>query len=175
MASPARFYAMLFAVGIGTFAIHEFGHWLAGTLLGLHMVGSPNHVWASSPMSVAQAVIVSAAGPLVTLGQAAIGFIAARSRGSLFGFALLYMAFFMRLVAAGVSLFNPNDEARVSQLLGLGSWVLPLLVVGCLLAAVVVTSRRLGLRFRQQVYCYLVASVVVSLIVGADAVLWGKA
>lgn len=77
-------------------------------------------------------------------------------------------------MAAGVSLFNPNDEARLSQLSGLGTWTLPALVVGGLLALVVVASRRLSLNLRDQVLCYLVASVAVSLVVGVDMALWPK-
>jgi len=51
-----------------------------------------------------------------------------------------------------MSLFNPNDEARVSQLLGVGTWTLPLSVVGGLLVLVVAASRELRLKFRDQFF-----------------------
>lgn len=172
---PARFYALLFVVGLGTFLAHEFAHWLAGVALGHDMVATPNHVWSRQPMDAADQAIVSAAGPVLTVLQGLLGDWLVRRRGLALGFALLYMAFFMRLLAAGMSLLNPNDEARVGQLLGLGTWTLPLLVVGGLLALLVPASRRLGLRFRDQLFCYVVASVVVSLIVSVDALFWRPA
>jgi hypothetical protein len=176
-ATPAlsgRFYAVLFVVGIATFFVHEFAHWITGVALGHDMVATPNHVWPRDAMGAWDQAWVSAAGPIVTIAQGVLGFLLVRHRRSHFGFALLYMAFFMRLVAAGVSVLNPNDEARISQLFGLGTWTLPVVVVVGLFALLVPSSRQLKLGFRDQFFCYLVASIVVSLIVGADAILWRR-
>lgn len=169
-----RFFVTLFLVGIGSFLIHELAHWLAGVGLGYDMVATPNHVWPKTAMSVTDQVLVSGAGPLLTIAQALLGFWLVRSRSSHFGFALVYVAFFMRLLAAGVSLFNPNDEARISQMLGLGTWTLPALVVIGLLMLVVSASRQLRTSVRDQFFCYLVSSIAVTLIVGVDMALWGK-
>lgn len=170
-----KFYVVLFFVGIGTFFIHEFAHWIAGVAIGHDMVATPNHVWSRNPMSTFDQTIVSSAGPLITIAQGIMGFWLVKRHRSQVGFALLYMAFFMRLLAAGMSFFNPNDEARISQLLGLGTWTLPLIVVLGLFCLLMSASRNLKLKFRDQFLCYLLASIVVSLIVGADAALWRKA
>jgi hypothetical protein len=177
VANPKRifstsFYAILFCVGIGTFFIHELAHWLAGVALGHDMIASPNHVWSRSPMPVRDQSLVSAAGPLITIAQGVIGFWLVRRHRSQLGFALLYMAFFMRLVAAGISIFNPNDEARVSQLMGVGTWTLPLTVVAGLSFLFLVASRELKLKIRDQFFCYVVASIVIALIVGVDKAFW---
>jgi hypothetical protein len=172
---PIGFYTLFLVVGVGTFLLHEFAHWLTGTALGYDMVATPNHVWPTTPMLAWEQLLLSASGPVVTIAQAIVGFLLVGQRRSLFGFALLYMAFFMRLVAAGVSVFNPNDEARVSQALGLGTWTLPLLVVVGLFVMVFMASRTLRLRFRDQFFCYLVASVAVTLIVGTDMLFWRPA
>ncbi len=171
----AKFYVALFFVGIGTFSIHEFAHWITGVAIGHDMVATPNHVWSRNPMSTLDQTIVSSAGPLITIAQGIMGFWLVKRHRSQLGFALLYMAFFMRLLAAGMSFFNPNDEARISQLLGLGTWTLPLIVVLGLFFLLMSASRNLKLKFRDQFFCYLLASIVVSLIVGADAALWRKA
>lgn len=165
----------LFLVGVATFVVHEFFHWLTGTLLGYPMRITPNQVGPLTAMLPVHYTVMSAAGPLVTYAQAAAGYILVRKRASLVGFALVYMAFFMRLVAMGVSVFNPNDEARISRDLGLGLWTLPALVVGTLFILVYVCSRRLGLALREQVVCYLVASAVVTVFVGADFLWFGRA
>ena len=138
------------------------------------MAASPNNVWPRDPISIGDQGLVAAAGPLVTIAQGVVGFQLVRRRRSLLGFALLYMAFFMRLLATAVSLSKPNDEARVSQLLGIGTWTLPLIVVVSLLILLVAASRKLELRFRDQFFCFFVSSVVVTLVVGADMAFWRK-
>jgi hypothetical protein len=168
---PGRFYLLLISVGLGSFLVHEFAHWLTGVALGYEMVASPNHVRSIGEMSATHELFVSAAGPVITIGQAIVGFALLGGRRAQLGFALIYMAFFMRLMAAAVSVFNPNDEARISEQLGLGTWTLPAIVVIFLFVLVFFASRRLGLRFRDQLLCYVIASIVVSLVVGIDFLL----
>ena len=168
------FYLLLFAVGIVSFAVHEFAHWMMGTALGYEMLASPNHVWTEGNPSVAHQMLISAAGPGITFVQGIIGFLLVRSRASLLGFALLYMAFFSRLLAAAVSVLNPNDEARISTQLGLGIWTLPVVVVASLLLLTYLASRHLKLSLRDQFFCYVVASVTVTIVVGVDHFFVGK-
>ena len=162
------FYATLFLVGLATFAIHEFCHWIAGTLLGYEMVITPNRVYSTSTTSFVHAQIISFAGPLITYIQASVGYVLITKRQSIFGFALLYMAFFMRFLAAIISFIKPNDEARISQDLGLGLWTLPALAVLILFGLVFIASRRLKLTARDQIFCYITVSIVVALIVWID-------
>ncbi|MEM7049094.1 MAG: hypothetical protein AAF604_05520 [Acidobacteriota bacterium] len=170
----ARFHGLLFVVGLATFVVHELAHWITGVALGYDMVATLNSVWSTETVAPSDQLLVTASGPLLTILQGVIGYRLVANRGSRFGFALLYMAFFMRLVAAGISTFNPNDEARLSLELGLGTWTLPLLVVGFLLALTVVASRRLELGFRDLLFCFVTASLAVSTIVGADMLIWDK-
>lgn len=170
---PPRYYGILFCLGIGTFFVHEFAHWLAGVLLGHDMVASPNHVRSLSPMSVLDQGLVLAAGPVVTIAQGILGFrLVGRGAAPLAGLALVYMAFFMRLLATVMTLFNPNDEAKIGQLLGIGKWTLPLLVTAGLLILFVAVSRRMKLGIRDHLFSFVVASVVVSLIEGLDRAFW---
>ena len=164
----------LFLVGAATFVIHELAHWLAGTLLGYPMRITPNQVRSLTAMLPVHQTLMSAAGPIVTYIQAAAGYVLVRKRASLVGFTMVYMAFFMRLIAMGVSLFNPNDEARISQDLGLGLWTLPALAVGALFILVYSASRSMKIAVREQFICYVVASVVVTIFVGADFLWFSK-
>lgn len=165
---PGSFYIKLFLVGLATFAIHEFCHWGAGVLLGYEMVITPNRAYATSSTSFVHAQIISFAGPLVTYFQALLGYMLITRRQAVLGFALLYMAFYMRFVAALISLIKPNDEARISQALGMGTWTLSIVVVFALFTLVFFASRDLKLSARDQIFCYLTASVVVAIVVGAD-------
>ncbi|MBX2819090.1 MAG: hypothetical protein KTR29_05385 [Rhodothermaceae bacterium] len=163
------FYATLFLIGIATFAVHEFFHWFAGTVLGYDMVITPNRVYSKTSTEFIDKQIISFAGPFITYVQAVIGYLWVVKKQSMLGFSLLYMAFFMRLFAAGISVFNPNDEARISQALGIGLWTLPVIVVSVLFVLLYLASRRLKLTARDHLFCYLVASIVVTLVVGVDS------
>jgi hypothetical protein len=163
-----KFYAWLFVVGIATFAFHELAHWLAGTLLGYPMIIKPNHVYSLTKMLALHNVLTDAAGPVFSLFQAFAGFYLVKTRASKFGFSLLYMAFFMRLLATVVTLFNPNDEARLSVYLGLGQWPLPVLVCLGLFILTWSSSRYLELKWKDLLGCYAIASIAVSFVVGID-------
>lgn len=165
------FFPVLILVFFVTNLIHEGCHWLMGAALGFDMRFGLNAVSYLSPTEPWQRALADIAGPLVTIAQGLIAYVLVMRNGSQRIFAFLYAAFFMRLVAGLVSVMHPNDEARVSMFLGLGKWTLPILVAAGLLVLVVRASRRLQLGWKDQLACYLVASLTVSAIVGIDQVL----
>lgn len=162
------FFVLLFLVGLATFVAHECAHWLVGVSLGYDMVMTPNRVWSTTDMTAGDDMLMSSAGPAITIAQGIIGFVLVRTRSSLTGFAMLYLAFFSRVLAGAVSFANPNDEARISHDLALGTWTLPAIIIAGLFALLYFASRRLGLTVRDQFFCYVVASVAVTLMVGMD-------
>ena len=85
----------------------------------------------------------------------------------------LFWAAFMRFMATVMSLFNANDEARISEWLGWGMWTLPAIVTVALFGLLVVGSLRLKVGWKTLVLTWVVASVAVSAVVGLDMVLKG--
>lgn len=81
---------------------------------------------------------------------------------------MLYMALLMRFFAALINLFNPNDEASVNVDLGIGFWTLPIVIITFLFSLLFLASRHLKLTFKDQFFCYLTASGVLTFIVGID-------
>lgn len=177
MAHPRRvgpgFYALLLLIAVATFVVHEGAHWAMGRVLGHDMTFSLNGSGALGPVSPFDHHLISAAGVLVTVAQGVVGLVLVWRRNSLVGYGLLYFAALMRLMAAVVSLFNPNDEARISEALGLGLWTLPVAVVVVLVVMTVIATRRLGLAWRTNLLTYLTATVALSAIVGLDMMLRG--
>jgi hypothetical protein len=163
-----QFYAEMFVIGFLTYAVHEAAHWFAGFLMGAEMLPSLNGVRYVTALSPGQRAFADIAGPAVTIVQALIAYVMIKRHASMRAFAFLYMAAFMRVVAGLISLKFPNDEARVSVYLNLPAWVLPVAVAGGMFALVAVASRRLGLGWKTQVLCYVVASVTTMVIVGGD-------
>ncbi len=168
----AKFYAWLFIAGFLTFILHEAAHWAAGNLMGYPMNVRLNGVDFLTPVSAMDQAIADAAGPLVTILQAIIAYLLVNFRKSHRAFAFLYFAAFMRLLAAAVSVFHPNDEARLSSFLGLGVWTLPIVVAAGLVVLVWQASRMLKTGWRDQLACYLVASLSISAVVFADRFLF---
>ncbi|MCC2957741.1 hypothetical protein LK542_19155 [Massilia sp. IC2-477] len=164
---PSFFFWLVFVFFI-TNLIHESAHWLMGTALGLDMQFGLNIVRSRSPAEPWQKMLCDVAGPIVTIVQAVIAYLIVQRKASTLAFAFLYTAAFSRAVAGLVSFLHPNDEARVSMYFGLGKWTLPILVAGGLIVLVVKASRRLQLKWKDQLLCYVVASLAVSAIVGLD-------
>jgi hypothetical protein len=164
-----RFFALLAIVILATFAVHELAHATAGRALGHAMVMSLNNARpVSGDLPALHAVLITAAGPLITVLQAVLAAGLALRTQRLAWYAPLFAALFMRAAAMLISIAHPNDEARLSLAAGLGIWTLPALTVGGLLWLTVVVSRRLRLHWSVQAVGYVVASVVVTAIVVID-------
>jgi hypothetical protein len=159
------------AVVLG-FLAHEAAHWAAGVGLGYHMEMSLNRAGPvpGQTVTATHAMLISAAGPMFTLIQ---GFVAAvlASRGAVLAYPFVFAAFLMRLTASAISLINPNDEMRVGDALGVGSWTLPVLVTFALLALTVYASRQLGVSWRANAVAYVVGSATVTAMVFGDRLL----
>jgi len=167
------FYLLRIGAVLVTALIHEGAHWLAGTALGHQMTFNLNSVSPMSPVSMRDHLIISAAGPILTLIQGILAYVLILRRDLLGAYAFLFVAALMRVMAAGISYFNPNDEARISLELGIGQWTLPVLASGLLVTLTVLASRRLRIGWKTNVLTYLVCTVGLSAVVGLDMLLKG--
>ena len=167
------FYGLVFAAGFVTFALHEGGHWLAAALLGHEAYFGLNSAGARGTVGTVDHMIISAVGPAVTALQALVALWLVQARASAAAWVFLFWAAFMRFMATVISLFNPNDEARISEWLGWGPWTLPVLVTAALLALLAVGSVRLKVSWKTLALTWVVASVAVSAVVGLDMVMKG--
>jgi hypothetical protein len=138
----------VFAVAVAfTFAVHEGAHWAMGELLGYDMYLRVNSAGLARGAyeSEFQGMLVTAAGPAVTVLQGLIAYACIQWWQSAAAFPFLLSSFLMRSLAAGVSISNPNDEARLSMWLGFDKWAVFAAVLVFLLVLVLLAVRRLGL------------------------------
>lgn len=169
----ASFYGVLVFAAVLTTVVHETAHWAMGSALGHEMAMSFNEAYAVSGAGIPtrDAMLITAAGPAITLLQALVAYALIRGRGLPLAYPFLFAAWFMRFAASFVSLFHPNDEARLSiDLLG-GMWWLPATVVLGLLALLWSAARRLGFGWKTNLACYLICSVLTAMIVFGDRLL----
>lgn len=171
MRTGAGFYGLVFIAGFITFALHEGGHWLAAVLLGHEAFYGLNSAGARETVSAADHAIISAAGPAVTAVQALLALYLVQTRASAAAWVFLFWAAFMRFMATVISLFTPNDEARISDWLGWGPWTLPVIVTGALFVLLAIGSRRLRVSWKTLALTWLTASVAVSAVVGLDMIM----
>jgi hypothetical protein len=146
--------------------VHEAGHGLAGKAMGYDVIVRTNHAAVASGrfVSATDSLIMSAAGPLVTVVIALAAWFYAR-RGSVLAAGVVLAALASRLLAAVVSLNYHNDEARISTALGLGKWTLFAIVILLLglLAASALRGKHLG--WRWYLGAYIGASLGTALVV----------
>lgn len=150
-----------------TYILHEGAHWAMGEALGYDMWMRVNSVGlARGEYSVEwHGQLVGAAGPLVTVMQGLVAFILVRKQKTINAFVFLFTAFMMRFVAMLISLKNPNDEAGVSEWLGLGPWTLHIIVVASLLFLTLRGGKVLKLGWRSYGFAYVVVSIATAAIV----------
>ena len=165
-----RYVAATLVAVPATWLLHEGCHWMTGTALGydMHLALNAAYPVAGRFRTGWEEQLVSAAGPLVTLLQAVIVFILMRRRSRYLLYPLLFTCFYMRVLAALMSLIHPNDEARISQWMGIGTFTLPAIVATLLFVLVYKTRQQYGLRTKLVVSTTLLVMLLSSALILAD-------
>ena len=151
-----------------TWELHEFAHWVAGTLLGYNMIMTLNTGYSLEGAYESHYQIISAAGPIITLLQAVIVFLIMRYRNIIWLYPFLFTCFYCRLFASLMSFINLNDEARISNYLGIGTFTLPVIISVILFYLVYLTSRQYGFSKKFNVINLALVILYSSLIILAD-------
>ncbi|MET0392368.1 MAG: hypothetical protein ABW019_04470 [Chitinophagaceae bacterium] len=165
-----RYMAAALVAVPATWLLHEGCHWIAGSALGydMHMTLNAAYPASSRFRTGREEQLVSAAGPLVTLLQAVLVFMLMRQRSRYLLYPLLFTCFYMRVLAGVMSLIHPNDEARVSQWLGIGTFTLPVIVATLLFIFLYKTTRQYGFPAKLVVITTLLVMLLSSALILAD-------
>jgi len=158
---------LLIMVGC-TFAIHEAAHGFAGQALGYKTYVRVNSSGLQDGQVATDAheQLMTAAGPVVTILQGALGLTLALMFSWRGAFAIVFSALMMRVLAAVASLRLPNDEARLGLSWDVGFWTVHAAVILVLLAMTVWAARRLHLTFSTLAVSFVIASLgMVSVVI----------
>lgn len=164
-------YILITAVAVVlSFFFHELAHLLAGKLLGYDMAMTLNSAFLKGDeyQTTWHEQLVSAAGPIFTILVSFVFFYLIRKTKNIYLYPFLFFGFYMRFMAMLMSIVMPNDEARISAWLGLGNWILPLMVCFTLLFLVIKTSKEQKYSIKFNLINYLLASVFVAGVVLTD-------
>ena len=164
-------YALLVVLAVFlTWLLHEFAHWSAAEILGyksILRINSVSQVEGQNP-SDCQAMWISAAGPLVTILQASVAFLFLRNRWHPWAYLLLFVPFYMRLLAGAMNFIKPNDEGRISEFLGLGLFTISILVSLGLFLLVRQIAKKYQLSWKFQAWTTLFVMIVSSALIMID-------
>jgi hypothetical protein len=119
-------FTTLIAV-VFTWLLHEFTHWVTGEALGNDMSMTLNAAFPKNGVytSANDETLTSIAGPLITLLQALVVYVLLKKKASSYlWFPFLFTCFYMRLIAGFMNFIMLNDEGRVSQDIGIGTFTL---------------------------------------------------
>ena len=154
-----------------TWFIHEFTHWLTSELLGYETIMRLNgtaSVKGQNPTALHKAII-SISGPIITILQGLVIFIILKSRGwNKYLYTLLFTAFYMRFLAGLMNFIMPNDEARVGQYLGIGTFTLSIIISGFLFFMVYKIAGKYKLNWKFQLWTTLIILLASSLLIFFD-------
>jgi len=110
--------------------------------------------------------IVALAGPIFTILQAVAFFLILKKTKKIKWYPFLFIAALMRLFATLISGFiKPNDEARVSEWLGIGKMTLPIIVSLILIYLVIDISKTININWKFNTATYIVMSLGITSIV----------
>lgn len=118
-----------------TWFLHEFAHWLMSLGLGYDSLMTLNTVSLTNGVynNKGHAMLVSAAGPVVTILQATIVFMMIKKgKWNAMAYPFLFVPLYSRLLAGAMNVINLNDEGRISHELGIGNFTISILVIALL-------------------------------------------
>lgn len=126
-----KIYVGVFAIAVFfSWTLHELAHWTIGEYFGYEMAMTLNPAFAINGNFSRDLhyQIISAAGPIFILSQAALIYALMKNKNRVLLYPILFTCFYMRLFATIISFRHPNDEARISTAIGIGKFTLPLIV-----------------------------------------------
>lgn len=165
-----KYILVFFIAVLLSWVFHELAHVAAGEALGYNMGMRLNSAFptAGKFSEDIHYHLISAAGPLFTIIQAIVFFLLMYKKNKPGLYPFLFVCFYMRLLATGISFFNPNDEARISTAMGIGKFTLPVIVTVILFYMVYKISKQYRFTKKFNLANFLLTMLFTSIIILSD-------
>jgi hypothetical protein len=169
-----RIYLLFIPVAYVSYLFHEFGHWIVGEVLGNNMMFSLNYVWPKNGhyIDASHEVLVLIGGPAFTILLAVISLLIIEKYSTIYAYPLVIFQMVLRFFSLIFSGFYKQDEARISSLLGLGTYTVGIIVLIVLFLIVLRASYKLKIDFQYN-SCFFTVSILCLLMVIATYKLTG--
>ncbi len=155
-------------VAYASYLFHELGHWIVGEIFGNRMAFSLNFVWPSDGhfLQPSHELFSSIGGPAFSILQAVIGLIVVERSRSLYAYPLAFFPMYSRFFSDLLGGFGKQDEARISALMGIWTYLTAIVVLGILLSIVLRCSYKLGLSIKSNGYVLVTSTICQLLVIG---------
>ena len=163
-----KFILLFIPAAYVSYLFHEFGHWIVGELLGNDMAYSLNYVWPKGGQYVdaSHNLYVSIGGPAFSILQSLLGFLIIEKYKSLYLYPFVFFPMFSRLFSLVFGGFAKQDEARISALLGVGTFTIAAIVLLILVLIVIRSSLILKLDLKNIGYIFTISTFCQLLVIG---------
>lgn len=162
----ARLYLLFIPVAYFSYLFHEFGHWIAGEILGNDMIYSLNYVWPRDGhyLNESHNLYVSIGGPAFTILLAVASLLILEKYSTIYAYPVLFFQFVLRFFSLVFGGFSQQDEARISSIMGLGTYTVGIIILLLLLLIVIRASYKLKIDLKHNGYFFTV-SILAQLLV----------
>ncbi len=154
-----RLYLLFIPIAYFSYLFHEFGHWIVGEILGNDMTYSLNYVFPKDGnyLNESHNLYVSMGGPAFTILLALASLIILEKYSTIYAYPVLFFQFVTRFFSLVFGEFNQQDEARISLIMGLGTYTVGIISLIILLLIVIRASYKLKIDLKQNGYFFTVS------------------
>ncbi|MBE9467702.1 MAG: hypothetical protein IMY72_05185 [Bacteroidetes bacterium] len=163
--------ALLFIpIAFFTYLFHEFGHWLVGELLGNDMVLSLNNSNARNGYYIEKihTLYISMGGPAFTILQAVFFLLIIEKTKSIYAYPFVFFAAFIRFFSIFFGGIHMQDEARISSMLNVNIYIVPVIVLLVLFFLVWRSSYLLKMNVKVIGYYITISTFAILLVIGVN-------
>jgi hypothetical protein len=163
-----RFFLLFIPVAYLSCLFHELGHWSIGEALGNRMAYSLNFVWPKDGHYVqeGQGLYVSIGGPAFSILQALLALLIIGKFRTLYAYPFAFFPTFSRFFSILLGGFDKQDEARITALMGTGTYVVAIIVLGVLVSIALRCSYTLRIGPRENAYILTASTACQLLVIG---------
>ncbi|HEX7556013.1 MAG TPA: hypothetical protein VF338_05265, partial [Leptolinea sp.] len=149
-----KFMLLFIPVAFASYLFHEFGHWIIGEVLGNNMVYSLNNVWPQSGYFIdpSHEVYSSIGGPAFTILLSLFFLLIIEKYKTIYAYPFVFFQMFMRFFSLVFGGFGQQDEARISAILGLGTYTVAIIVLLILFLIMLRASYLLRINLKKNSY-----------------------
>jgi len=143
--SLGKLYVLFIPVAYISYLFHEFGHWLIGETLGNDMIYSLNYVYPKGGHYINEShnLYVSIGGPAFTILLAIVSLLIIERYTIIYAYPVLFFQMVNRFFSLVFGGFSKQDEARISSIMGLGTYTVGIIILIILFLLVLRASHKL--------------------------------
>ena len=162
---------MFIPVAYFSFFFHELGHWIIGEILGNDMAFRLNGVSPKSGQYLEHTrVYLLCGGVGFTLLLTTVFWYIIEKYKVILAYPVVFFNFFFRV--SPQIMFDQQDEAKISALLGIGKYTVTILVIFSLLFITWRACRVLKLNYKDNILCVIASIISTILVVLTDYLLF---